>query len=46
MKQRLGKTVAQIILRWHLQKWPQNYAVIPRSTNPANVTANIQIFDF
>ena len=38
-----GKSVAQVILRWHVQR---GNAVIPRSTNPAHIAENIDIFDF
>lgn len=39
-----GRTAAQIVLRWHLQK-PMN-VVIPKSANPARIRENFQIFDF
>jgi len=38
-----GKTPAQVILRWHIQK--QNI-IFPKSTNPAHIAANMDIFDF
>lgn len=41
--QRHSKTPAQVILRWHLQN---GYVVIPRSSNPERIAANIDIFDF
>lgn len=37
------KTVAQVILRWHIQ---EGFAVIPGSKNPAHIKENIEIFDF
>lgn len=37
------KSVAQVILRWNLQK---GVAVIPGSSNPDHIRANISIFDF
>lgn len=40
---RLGRTPAQIVLRWHLQ---QGLVAIPRSSNPARVAENIAIGDF
>lgn len=40
---RLGRTPAQVILRWHLQK---GVAAIPRSTSPAHLAENIAITDF
>lgn len=38
-----GKTAAQIILRWNLQR---NVSVIPGSSNPAHIKENTEIFDF
>ncbi len=38
-----GKTAAQVMLRWHLQ---QGRSVIPKSTNPARIAENIDVFDF
>lgn len=38
-----NKTIAQIILRWHLQK---GFIPITRSTSPARVRENADIFDF
>lgn len=38
-----GKSVVQIILRWHIQ---EGFSVIPGSTNPAHIRENIEIFDF
>lgn len=38
-----NKSSAQIILRWHLQK---NFVVIPKSSNPARIAQNFQLFDF
>lgn len=38
-----GKTSAQIILRWHVQF---GNIVIPGSTNPDHIKANLDIFDF
>jgi 2,5-diketo-D-gluconate reductase A len=40
---RHGRTPAQVILRWHLQL---GTVVIPKSTNPARMRENLQIFDF
>lgn len=39
----LGKTPAQVILRWLVQR---NIAVIPKSTNPDHMRENTKIFDF
>jgi len=38
-----GKTPAQVMLRWHLQ---QGRSAIPKSTNPARIAENIDVFDF
>lgn len=38
-----GKSIAQIILRWHIQ---EGFSVIPGATNPAFIKENINIFDF
>jgi 2,5-diketo-D-gluconate reductase A len=38
-----GRSVAQVILRWHLQL---GNVVIPKSVTPARVRENIDIFDF
>ena len=38
-----GKTAAQVILRWNLQR---NIIVIPGTGNPAHMAENMDIFDF
>jgi len=38
-----GKSSAQVILRWNLQK---NVVVIPGSSNPDHIRENLDIFDF
>lgn len=38
-----GKSIAQIILRWHIQ---EGFSVIPGATNPVHINENITIFDF
>ncbi|MEM6899337.1 MAG: aldo/keto reductase [Pseudomonadota bacterium] len=40
---RHGKSVAQIVLRWHLQN---GVLVIPKSSNPERIRQNIDVFDF
>ena len=40
---RLKKTPAQVILRWHMQ---EGLSVIPGSKTPAHIMENINIFDF
>lgn len=38
-----GKTVAQVILRWHIQR---GIVVIPKSTHSERMEENFNIFDF
>ena len=38
-----GKSSVQIILRWHIQ---EGNIIFPKSTNPAHIKANFDIFDF
>lgn len=38
-----GKTPAQIILRWNLQR---SVIVIPGSSNPDHIRENTELFDF
>ncbi|PJJ62329.1 diketogulonate reductase-like aldo/keto reductase [Compostimonas suwonensis] len=38
-----GKTAAQAMLRWHLQ---EGRSAIPKSTNPARIAENFDVFDF
>jgi diketogulonate reductase-like aldo/keto reductase len=38
-----SKTPAQVMLRWHLQ---QGRSVIPKSTKPARIAENLDVFDF
>jgi 2,5-diketo-D-gluconate reductase A len=39
----LGRTPAQVILRWHLQ---HGYIVIPKSATPKRIEQNFAVFDF
>ena len=38
-----GKSVVQIILRWHMQ---EGFSAVPGSTNPVHIAENIAIFNF
>lgn len=38
-----GKSAAQIIIRWHIQK---GFYVVPGSSNPKHIKENIEVFDF
>ena len=41
--ERLGQTPAQVVLRWHIQRGD---IVFPKSTTPARIKENFEIFDF
>jgi 2,5-diketo-D-gluconate reductase A len=40
---RVGKTPAQVVLRWHIQR---GNIVFPKSTTPARIKENVELFDF
>ena len=40
---RLGRTPAQVVLRWHLQR---RSIVFPKSTTPSRIEENFALFDF
>jgi 2,5-diketo-D-gluconate reductase A len=40
---RLGRSPAQVTLRWHIQRGD---VVFPKSTTPARIRENFQVFDF
>jgi 2,5-diketo-D-gluconate reductase A len=40
---RLGRTPAQVVLRWHLQL---GLAVIPKSSHPDRIRSNAEVWDF
>lgn len=41
---RLGRTPAQVVLRWHVQQ--EGVVAIPRSSNPTRIAENLGVFDF
>jgi len=40
---RLGKSAAQVVLRWHIQR---GNIVFPKSTTPSRIEENFELFDF
>jgi 2,5-diketo-D-gluconate reductase A len=40
---RVGKSVAQVALRWHIQRGD---IIFPKSVNPERIKENLDIFDF
>ena len=43
LAQKYGKTIAQIAIRWSLQR---GYLPLPKSTSPARIRENADVFDF
>ena len=43
ISQEIGKSSAQVILRWHLQ---QGRRIFPKSVTPSRISENLDIFDF
>jgi 2,5-diketo-D-gluconate reductase A len=41
--ERLGKTPAQIVLRWHIERGD---VVFPKSVTPSRIRENFELFDF
>lgn len=41
--EKYSKTVAQVILRWHLQ---EGFVIIPKSITPSRIEENFNVFDF
>lgn len=41
--EKLGKTPAQVVLRWGIQK---GHSVLPKSTSEARIKENLDIFDW
>jgi 2,5-diketo-D-gluconate reductase A len=43
LAEKYGRTPAQVVLRWHIQV---GNIVFPKSSNPARIAENIDVFDF
>lgn len=43
LAQKYGRTPAQVVLRWHLQR---DCVVIPKSATPSRIRENLNVFDF
>jgi diketogulonate reductase-like aldo/keto reductase len=43
LAEKYGRTPAQIVLRWHLQR---DTVVIPKSATPSRIRENLSVFDF
>ncbi|MFG0634652.1 aldo/keto reductase [Pseudomonas sp. xss_2] len=41
--QRLGRSPAQVVLRWHVQS---GYVPVPKSSDPGRQSSNLAVFDF
>jgi 2,5-diketo-D-gluconate reductase A len=41
--EKVGRTPAQVVLRWHIERGD---IVFPKSTNPARIKENFELFDF
>ena len=41
--ERVGRTAAQVIIRWHLQ---HGFVVIPKSVNPERIRSNAHVGSF
>jgi 2,5-diketo-D-gluconate reductase A len=41
--ERLGRTPAQVVLRWHVQ---HGYIIFPKSSTPERIRENFELFDF
>ena len=43
LSEKYGKTIAQIAIRWSLQR---GYLPLPKSVTPARIRENVDVFDF
>jgi 2,5-diketo-D-gluconate reductase A len=43
LAERLGRTPAQVVLRWHMEL---GLVTVPKSSNPERIAQNIDVFDF
>jgi diketogulonate reductase-like aldo/keto reductase len=41
---RLGRTPAQVVLRWHIQQ--PSVVAVPKSGNPKRIAENFDVFNF
>ena len=44
--ERHGRTPAQVLLRWGLQRYPTTFVTIPKSGNEDRIAANIDVLDW
>lgn len=46
MAKKYNKTIAQVVIRWHMQKYTEGYAIIVKSVNLDRMKQNREVFDF
>lgn len=44
--EQVGKSVAQVLIRFGLQKYPKQLVSIPKSSNPERIAANFEVHDW